>query len=275
MESEDHREKNILLAKNLNQVKMDLRCRKRDIVSLQTQLHREQQRNTKMESDQVAIVNRIHMLKQQLDDTFMKNTFGYINLSKQLDQMHNDSIQSIGNTSMISPSTVTNTPHSLFLEKIKQFSESLVSLDGDNVDESLRLLNDSQVTHRRHSLSFNSFEIDLNSTFVKDAESDDSQVNDTVSTNQSENMEVTLPLQNIEGRTLLCNEARKTNITMRRAKAERMATSETPKTGIKSSKHRSRRHKENRSSNISPFKKMILRRAKKIDYNETSFWRSK
>lgn len=279
-DSEDHREKNILLAKNLNEVKMDLRCKKRNIVTLQTQLRHEQQRNSKLELDQVSIVNRIDTLKKQLDDTFIKNTFGYIHLSKQLDAMHQDSIQSIGDSSMLSPPTTANTTESLFLEKIKIFSESLI-LNGENHDVSNnRSMNNSKLTNSQHSLSFNSFEIGLNSTFVKDtdAEADadtnaeDSELNTTFSTNQLENTshDETIPLQEIQPQTLMCAETRNVNITMRRAKA--MAQTETPKVKSKTRKYRSNGHKENRS----PYAKMmILRRAKKIDYNEASFWRNK
>lgn len=78
--NEDHREKNILLAKNLNQVKMDLRSKKKDVSELRSQLRMEKQRNSKLESDQVSVLQRIDFLKQQLDDTFYRNTIGYINL---------------------------------------------------------------------------------------------------------------------------------------------------------------------------------------------------
>lgn len=280
-DSEDHREKNILLAKNLNEVKMDLRCKKRDIVSLQTQLRHEQQRNSKLELDQVSIVNRIDTLKKQLDDTFIKNTFGYIHLSKQLDAMHQDSIQSIGNSSMLSPPTIANSTESLFLEKIKIFSESLISNSENHDVSNNRSMNETKLTNSTHSISFNSFEIGLNSTFVKDTEaetnanadsSEDSVLNTTFSTDQLENTshDETIPLQEIQPRTLMCAEARNARITIRRAKA--MGQTETPKMQSRSRKHRSLGHKENRS----PYsKKMILRRAKKIDYSEASFWRSK
>lgn len=273
-ESEDHREKNILLAKNLNEVKMDLRCKKQDIVLLQTQLRREQQRNSQLESDQVALVNRIDTLKKQLDDTFINNAVSYLNLSKQLDQMHQDSIQSIGDNSLLSPSATSNSTRALFLEKIKMFSESLTSHDEE---VNMSTLNDSQHTNNRNSLSFNSIEIGLNSTFVKDAddEPDDSKFNTTFTTEELENsIEVILtppPLQKQEMRSLLCSEARNYNITKRRAKA----IEETPKVKTKAIHRRSRGHKENRSDNSSLLKKMVLRQAKRIDYNETSFRRTK
>lgn len=234
---EDHREKNIMLAKNLNQVKMDLRSKKKDLLELRSKLRMEKQRNTKLESDQVSILQRIDFLKQQLDDTFLKNTVGYIHLSKQLDQMHQDSVQSL-NTSMESNATIpgeSNATFSLnstaapptFLAKIKAIGESMATNSNGGASEcaagpSNATLNSSIVSNGRESLSFSTFSLGLTSTYVQqrtkaddDGESvmnctflEDSSENRNETT--SSNSETATPLSEINENRL--------NVTVRRTR---------------------------------------------------------
>lgn len=288
-DSEDHRQKNILLAKNLNEVKMNLQTKKRNIASLQTQLREERQQNQKMKMEQVTILNRIDTLKKQLDDTFIKNTVGYFHLLKRLDEMHQDSIQSVGDTSMLGSSTTTaNSSQLLFLEKFKllseSFGESFSAFDGDNHEVSdSSTSNESSLANDPQSLSFNSFEIALNSTFVTNQEesvAENSELNRTFLTEKSEpapenkNKGDSNLSPQMQQRTPLCEMGRNTNITMRRAKETPKL--ETPKVENKVIKRRSNRgRKKNRSDVNQMVKNMVLRCTKKVDYNESSFWRNK
>lgn len=269
----DHREKNILLAKNLNQVKMDLRSKKKDLMALQSLLRHEKQRNSKLETEQVTIINRIDHLKKQLDDTFIKNTFGYIQLSQQLDEMHQENAQNDGQTSLVGVTNAATTPQSTFLAKIKRMSESFMPSDvsigvaGPNNST----LNGSNSTTRRHSLSFNTFRMGLNSTFVKDT-SGETDLNCTFLAEEPENQthESPMPLSGIE------------NVTVRKDKS----TSRIDQSRVKSQVVRNlySRQKENQpmatGSHDSPASKtFVLRRGcrsiKKVDYNENSFRRKK
>lgn len=269
-DSEDHREKNILLAKNLNEVKIDLRKRKKDLASLQTKLRFEQQRNSKLELEQVTILNRIDFLKKQLDETFIKNTFGYIDLSRQLDEMHQNSIQSIGDTSIFSVSTssAVNSTHSSFLAKIKAFSATLTTDDSIAEHEpSNNPMNVSKSSENRHSLSFNSFRIGLNSTFVKDADPD-SEFNLSFVSEQTE-AESRLDISSLQQSQI------HSNVTVRRGKNNKNI--DTPKVKKRIAKNHSRGQKENHLAAIGPggspsLNHMVLRRTlKKIDYKESSF----
>lgn len=284
-DSEDHRQKNILLAKNLNDVKMNLQAKRKDIASLQTQLREERQQNEKMKMEQVSILNRIDTLKKQLDDTFIKNTIGYFHLLKKLDQMHQDSIQSIGDISMLSTSTATaNSSQLMFLEKFKSFSESFGESFSTFDGGSNSTLNES---------SFDSFEIGLNSTFVTNHEENVDETDDVVEdlelnrTFLTEKQEPT-PVNNshegsksspeTNGRPLLCEKARNTNITVRRAKETPKVETlkmETPKLENRITKRRSHKNRKENRSDVGPLlKKMVLRSIKKIDYNESSFRRN-
>lgn len=220
--NDDHREKNILLAKNLNKVKMDLRSKKKDLLDLRSQLRMEKQRNSKLELDQVSILERIDFLKHQLDDTFYKNTVGYIHLSKQLDQMHHDSAQSINETSRLSGefnatfSMNNNAVQSTFMDKIKAISQSMVSnqTSGDT-EPNISTSNGSKLSSGRQSLSFNTFSLGLSSTFAKGAEDADvdSEMNCTFLDDSSENSstnEVATPLTESNQNRL--------NVTLRRTK---------------------------------------------------------
>lgn len=227
---EDHREKNILLAKNLNQVKMDLRCKKKDLLELRSKLRMEKQRNTKMESDQVSIFQRIDFLKQQLDDTFLKNTAGYINLSKQLDRMHHD-VQSLNSTiesdatfsgeSNATFSLNSNPAQSSFLAKIKALSESTLpnSNPGDiafTARSSNATLNSSTVSSHRESLTFDAFSMGLSSTHVqqtKDDDEDESVMNCTFLEDSSENTN-----NNETAAPLTERNENRLNVTLRRTK---------------------------------------------------------
>lgn len=271
---EDHREKNILLAKNLNLVKMDLRSKKKDLLTLKSQLRMEKQRNSKLESEQMSIKNRIDFLKQQLDETFLKNTFGYIQLSTQLEKMHQDSVQSANDSQVMGESDVSNTmaafdaQQSTFLAKIKMMSESLAANTSiEDFEPRSRSFNDSnsQSTSRRHSLSFNSFQMGLNSTFVKDT-SDDSELNRTFLAEEPENItfEEVLPMNGIE------------NVTVRNNKRQSKIKGRMSLNQLSSQKEN--QPMATRSSYSPASKTFILRRgcrSKKVDYNETSLQRKK
>lgn len=274
-ENEDHREKNILLAKNLNEVKMDLRTKKRNLASMEMLLRMEKQRNTKLEHEQSFIKNRIDNLKKQLDDTFYKSTFGYISLSKQLDEMHEESMEASGSTGSIDGNSAVgvHSTQSLFLAKIKRLSESMIS---DNsvavIEPSTSSLNESIQTKSntgRDSLSFNAFRMGLNSTFVKvnETESDldctfltETSGNQSIDENQNQNHEDIRPMQEVN-----------TNVTIRK---DRKVPSKDETQKVKNHIIIKRRvKKENHSNPL--WKSMVLRSAKKVDYNETSFRRNK
>lgn len=286
----DHREKNILLAKNLNQVKMDLRCKKKDLLELRSKLRMEKQRNTKLESDQVSILQRIDFLKQQLDETFFKNTVGYINLSKQLDRMHHDSVQSLNSTiesnatfqgeSDATFSLNSNEAQSTFLAKIKAISESMVSNtnSGDiefTAGSSNATLNSSTLSSHRESLSFSTFSMGLTSTYVQQTKDDDeheSVMNCTFLQDSNEDTstnEAATPLSEINGNRL--------NVTLRRTRKQ--SRSEKPsKMAKKMVQNHVSSEAENQPMATGPGKNpasdvLRLRRGcrpvKKIDYNET------
>lgn len=216
--NEDHRQKNILLAKNLNKVKMDLRDKKKDLCELRSQLRTEKQRNSKLESDQATILNRIDFLKEQLDETFYKNTVGYVHLSKQLDQMHHDSAQSF-NTTMETNGDLNATfsasnqvTQSTFLDKIKAINESMVSNSnsGDiEVTTGPSTLNCSSLSAGRQSLSFGTFSMGLSSTLVNETKEDDNEEMNCTFLDDSEN---TAPLSEVTENRL--------NITLRRSKKQ-------------------------------------------------------
>lgn len=233
---EDHREKNILLAKNLNQVKMNLRSKMKDLLDLRSQLRMEKQRNSKLELDQMSILQRIDFLKHQLDDTFYKNTVGYMHLSKQLDQMHQESVQCQNETSLSSGelnatfTTNNNSVQSTFLDKVKAISESMVSNQtfGDielNISQP-RLSSGSRLSSDRQSLSFNTFSMGLSSAFASEAEDvvGDSVMNCSFLEDSSENSstnEVATPLTESNQNRLNVT-LRRTRIKSRHEKASKM-----------------------------------------------------
>lgn len=290
---EDHREKNILLAKNLNQVKMDLRNKKKDLLDLRTQLRVEQQRNSKLESDQMSILQRIDFLKQKLDDTFFKNTVGYINLSKQLEQMHHDSVQSLNDTGSFSGdlnatfSMINNTMQTTFLDKIKAISESIASnqTTADVELSTIGTFNGPRLSSSRQSLNFNAFTMGLSSTIVgqsngnhdDDADADESVMNVTFledSTEDNGTNEVATPLAE--------SNQNRSNITLRRTRNKKSRHEKASKVTKKMVRNQLLSETENQpmatdSGNNTDSDVMLLRcrPVKKIDYNEMSLIRRK
>lgn len=250
--SEDHREKNILLAKSLNMVKMELRNKKSALASTLLELSNERQRNSKLESDQLMIINRINSVKKQVDDTFIKNTVGYMNLSKELVQLHQDSIQN----SLLSLDTVENltasSTQSVFLTEVKRLSETIGSNSSFTEVKPSDFINDSTI---QDSLSFKTFQIGLNSTFVKTDESD-SELNSTFTTDSTQNQQVdeTMENQNHSQKTDAPLEEITSNITIRKNRTKQQI--KTPKFTNKVNKRR--KTKEN------SLIKMALRSATKI-----------
>lgn len=292
---EDHREKNILLAKNLNQVKMDLRTKKQDLLDVRTQLRMEKQRNSRLESDQMSILQRIDFLKQKLDDTFYNNTVGYINLSKQLDQMHQDSVQCFNDSSLVSGdlnatySANNNAAQTTFLDKIKSLSGSCVASNrtsvGSVLNASILNMNTPRLSSGRQSLSFSTFSMGLSSTFASgtnDEHDDDvaeSVMNVTFLGDSSEENgtnEVATPLTE-SNRT-------RSNVTLRRTK-HKSRHEKASKVTKKMVRNQLLSETENQpmatdsGKNVANADVLLLRRGsrpvKKIDYKETSLIRRK
>lgn len=268
LSNDDHREKNILLAKNLNDVKMDLRTKKKDLAYLKAELRLEKSRNSILETDQMSILKRIDNLKKELDDTFTKNTFGYIHLSKQLDQMHQSSVRRIGNEMTAANSTHTS-PQSSFLWKIKELSESFISNEstGEQQQQSDNsTLNCSTSTSNRPSLSFTSFEMGLNSTFVME-DTVVSELNCSFLAEQDENVSPEEPAPPENDQNHLNVTIRKNNkIKTRLSKAKARLTSTLKEMHSMATGSRE----------IPTSKPYHLRRgslANKIDYSENSFRR--
>lgn len=273
-ENDDHREKNILLAKNLNAVKMDLRLRTKDLANLHTELRNEKTRNYRLESEQVTILNCIDSIKKQLDETFLKHTVGYIHLSRQIDQMHQKSIESsMLDVSSKHANSIVKAGHSVFLDEIKKLGQSMVS--NNSIGGSL-LLNDSNANfevsgssmgesytmQKQSSLSFNSFEMGLNSTFVRE-EDEDSELNRTFLTESDGNRsrEKKPALQELHS-----------NITVRKRNIRRKSSTSFFKKAIKTY---SRLKKENQtpitagdSVNRTSTSMVLRRSTRKINYKE-------
>lgn len=293
----DHREKNILLARNLNQVKMDLRTKKQDLLDVRTQLRLEKQRNSRLESDQMTILQRIDFLKQKLDDTFYNNTVGYINLSKQLDQMHHDSVQCFNNTSLISgdlnatysANNNAAAAQTTFLDKIKAISETIVASSrpsvGNEVTASILNMDTPRLSSSRQSLSFGTFSMGLSSTLAKDTADEhdddaaDSVMNVTFLDDSSEangTNEVATPLTE--------SNQNRPNITMRRTK-HKSRHEKASKVTKKMVRNQLLSGMENQpmatdlGTNVANADVLLLRRGsrpvKKIDYKETSLIRRK
>lgn len=281
----DHREKNILLAKNLNQVKMDLRTKKQDLLDVRTQLRMEKQRNSRLESDQMSILQRIDFLKQKLDDTFYNNTVGYINLSKQLDQMHHDSVQSFNDTSLstgaldVTYSANNNAVQTTFLDKIKAISDTIIASNRTSIGD---VLNTPRLSSSRQSLSFSTFSMGLSSTFAKGTNDDhvvdasESVMNVTFLEDSSEDNgtnEVATPLTE--------SNQNRSHITLRRTK-HKSRHEKASKVTKKMVRNQLLSETENQPMATDLGKKansdvMLLRRGsrpvKKVDYNETSLIR--
>lgn len=85
--NEDHRQKNIELAKNLNAVKIDLRNQKQDFKALEAVCSVQKNEQLKLKQQTNEISNQIAQFKRQLDNTFMQNTIGYIQLSQEIDRI--------------------------------------------------------------------------------------------------------------------------------------------------------------------------------------------
>lgn len=270
--SDDHRKKNILLAKNLNDVKVDLRNKKKDLAFLKSQLRLEKKRNSNLQTVQMSILNRIDSLRKELDDTFVKNTFGYIHLSKQLDQMHQNSVRRVSenglSAEMIAANSTYASSHSSFLSKIKVMSESFIADESVGEQQSNdSTLNRSTSTNDRDSLSFNTFRLGLNSTFVME-DSAGSVLDSSFLAEQDEN-------ESVEETTPSENNQNHLNVTIRKGNKI--------KTGLSKAKARltstlREMHSMATGSRDTPAPKTYaLRRAgrlvNKIDYNETSFRR--
>lgn len=83
----DHRENNIILAKSLNGVRMDLREKNRTIATLRDDLREEQLKLADMNYSNAILLEQIGTFKRQLDETFIHNTMGYMNLSIKIEKV--------------------------------------------------------------------------------------------------------------------------------------------------------------------------------------------
>lgn len=86
-ENEDHRQKNIQLAKKLNEVKAILRQYRQENISLEEKYERSQIRATKSQNEKKAIFNSFLQLKHQLDEAFVQHSTEYFHLMQQVDQI--------------------------------------------------------------------------------------------------------------------------------------------------------------------------------------------
>lgn len=257
-ENDDHREKNILLAKNLNAVKMDLRLKKKDLADLSMELRNEKTRNYRLETEQVTILNSIDSIKKQLDETFLKHTVGYIQLSQQINQMHQKTIEnSILDVSSKHANCIVQTGQSMLLDEIKKLGESLVS-NNSNFEVNRSSMNDSTIMKKRLSLSFNSFRMGLNSTIATDNE-DDSELNRTFLTENDENIsqEKKQPLRELHS-----------NITVRNRKRGRKSNVSFFKKAITYSRIRKESHSMGDSIDLSTTSMVLRQSTRKIDYKE-------
>lgn len=85
-ENEDHRQKNIQLAKKLNEVKENLRKYREENITLKKKYQSSKIQVTKLQNEK-EILNSFFQYKHQLDKKFVQHSTGYIQLSQQIDQV--------------------------------------------------------------------------------------------------------------------------------------------------------------------------------------------
>lgn len=180
-DSEDHRQQNITLAKNLNQTKVELREKKKDIVLYKSQLRFQEDVNYKLQKDHLEVLENVNQLKNQLDETFVRNTIGYMNLSKQMEQLQTKVFQNARKSGSYRPidgfnSTLNSTfndSRSSFHSKVK-FSRNSLNSSASLFGRNASITN----TSRRSDFDF-SFEnnMNANNTFRLNSTSNDSLFN--------------------------------------------------------------------------------------------------
>lgn len=164
----DHRENNIILAKNLNQAKIDLREKKHDIAALETELQSKQQKLAQSYSNDALVMNKINIFKQQLDEAFIQNTKNYMHLSLQIEQIQKEvSKNSKINYANVPTSSIQLNPQAF--HSIVQFAS--------NETSSTAPLND--ITNEIR-------ETELNTTFSFESTGDESVFNTTFLCNEND-----------------------------------------------------------------------------------------
>lgn len=175
--SEDHRQQNITLAKNLNETKVQLREKKKDIVSYKSQLRSQEDVNYKLKNDQLAVLEHVNQLKNQLDETFVHNTIGYMILSKQMERFQTQVFQNARKSGSYRPiggfNSTFNDSRSSYHSKIK-FSRNSLNSSASLLGRNASITN----TSRRSGCDF-SFEnnMNANNTFRLNSTSNDSLFN--------------------------------------------------------------------------------------------------
>lgn len=86
-ENEDHRQKNVQLAKKLNEVKENLRKCREENIALEKKYKSSQMEVTNSKNEKKAILNSVFQFKHQLDKIFVHHPTGYFQSSQQFDQI--------------------------------------------------------------------------------------------------------------------------------------------------------------------------------------------
>lgn len=81
----DHRENNKILAKSLNEARVNLREKNHNIAALKVGLREEQLKRADINCGNARLFDQIDDFKRQLDETFIRNTIGYMNLSIKIE----------------------------------------------------------------------------------------------------------------------------------------------------------------------------------------------
>lgn len=238
-ELQNHRENNIILAKNLNQAKVDLREKKRNIESLKAVLYADREKLIEKNYNELQMLEKIEMFKKQLDQTFINNTMGYMRLSMQIDEIREQAIKNSGASKLlVGPSGVSYHARMTINSDALMAKAALNDITNYSNDSSMTSMDLSAISH--------------NSTFSFASNENESTMNTTFICSDDENVD------------------RRANVTIRRKKKSYMR--ETKSTSIKKVERKSIGGQPNRSSSELS-KSMISSRGrvvKKIDYCEFS-----
>lgn len=86
-ENEDHRKKNIQLAKKVNEVKEKLQKCREENIALKNKYESSKIKVTKLQNDKEAIFNSVSHIKQQFNDTFVQHSTGHFDLAQKIDHV--------------------------------------------------------------------------------------------------------------------------------------------------------------------------------------------
>lgn len=238
-EIQNHRDNNIILAKNLNQAKVDLREKKRNIASLKVALHAEREKCVQQSYNELQLLQNIDVFKKQLDQTFIHNTIGYMRLSTQIEQIREQAIKCAGASHPLVDQNAVSYHSSVKIESNALMAKApLNDITNRSIDSSIGTMDLSGISH--------------NSTFLFESTGNDASLNTTFVCTDDENND------------------RTANVTIRRKKKSYMR--ETKSTSIKKVERKSIGGQSNNcsvelsSSMLSSRGRMV----KKIDYCEYS-----